>query len=100
MDQVKLLCLLLPIFGIAAWIVAVVASSYLSRCNQTFVHTFISVHSEERLETRLVVLGVAWIMPISFLLLAISLLWWFIDWSRIVTGHWERWDFFYSFVDL
>ena len=94
MDQVKLLCLLLPIFGIAAWIVAVVASSYLSRCNQTFVYTFICVHSEERLETRLVGLGVAWIMPISFLLLTTSLVWWFIDWSRIVTGHWERWDFF------
>ena len=94
MDQVKLLCLLLPIFSIAAWIVAVVASSYLSRCGETLVHAFISVLSEERLETRLVVMGVDWIIPISFLLLTTSLVWWFIDWSRIVTGHWERWDFF------
>ena len=94
MDQVKLLCLLLPIFSIAAWIVAVLASSYLSRCNKTLVHYGISVHSEERLETRLVVIGVEWIMPFSLILLTTSLVWWFIDWSRIVTGHWERWDFF------
>ena len=95
-DQVKLLCLLLPIFSIAAWIVAVVASSYLSRCDDTLVHTFISVLSEERLETRLVVMGVDWIPPISFSLLTTSLIWWFIDWARILTGHWERWDFFYN----
>ena len=99
MDQVKLLCLLLPIFSIAAWIVAVLASSYLSRCNQTRVYTFISALSEERLETRLVVMGVDWIMPFSFILLTASLVWWFFDWAAILTGHWERWDFLNSFVE-
>ena len=99
MDQVKLLCLLLPIFSIAAWIVAVLASSYLSRCNKTLVHTGISVHSEERLETRLVVIGVEWIMPFSLILLTTSLVWWFFDWAAILTGHWERWDFLNSFVE-
>ena len=78
-DQVKWLCLLLPIFSIVAWIVAV------------------RLLSEERLETRLVVMGVDWIPPISFSLLTISLIWWFIDWGRILTGYWERWDFFHSF---
>ena len=94
MDQVKLLCLLLPIFSIAAWIVAVVASSYLSRCDDTLVHTFISLLSEESLETRLVGMGVDWIVPISFSLLTTSLIWWFNDWARILTGHWERWQIF------
>ena len=48
------------------------------------------MHSEETLETRLLVLGENWIVPISFLLLTTSLIWWFIDWARILTGFWER----------
>ena len=48
------------------------------------------MHSEERLETRLVVMGVDWIMPFSFILLTASLVWWFFDWAAILTGLWER----------
>ena len=52
--------------------------------------------SDEVLETRLVVVGANWIVPISSLLLTTALIWWFVDWARILTGYWERWDFFYS----
>ena len=33
-----------------------------------------------------------WLNIHSFLLLTISLIWWFLDWARILTGHWDRWS--------
>ena len=38
-EQVKLLCVSLPVFSISAWVVAVLAATYLSRWNTlTFSH--------------------------------------------------------------
>ena len=76
----KLLCVTLPIFSISAWVVAVLAATYLSRWNTlTFSHIdqmarcdtlsfshidqtmTLSPLSEERLETRLVIFGARWV---------------------------------------